>query len=129
MMLGQRAAEHGLEVTDDPVDVHVVDPHRLAAPVREKLLRDRRRPLGGLADGVEILAHRRRQIGAAENEVRRAQHDEHLVVGLVGDAARQLAGDPEPLGLLVPLGGELLLGDIPLDRRGPDDVPAWIPQR
>ena len=95
-----------------------------AGAVGQELLGDCCGPLGGLADGIEVLPHHGREVGTPEDEFGGAEDDEHLVVRFVRDAARQLTGHPEPLGLAVTVRGELLVGHVALDRRGPTMLPA-----
>jgi len=89
----------------------------LAPAVREELRRDPRRPLGGLANLLDVGADARGERRVAEHEAGAPQHHGHLVVGLVRHAAGEASHGLQAVRLhqllLEPAGlGHFLGGDV-----------------
>ena len=90
-VLANEAAEHLVHLRDDAVEIEHLGLEHLPPAVGEQLAGQRSRPLGRLADLLDIasLGIARRQF--PQQELRVAQDRRQEVIEVVGDAARELS--------------------------------------
>ena len=97
--LAERSPQHGDDGGGDGIEIDLPELQDLPAAECQQLLGDSRGPFRGLPDLVDVLARGLRQVRPAQEKVRRAQHDGHLVVRLVRDPPRKLSGRLQPLAV------------------------------
>ena len=118
-LLAQGPLEHRSEGLNGAVHLEHLGLDQVAAAEREQLLGDGRRALGRTPHLIEIAADVGGDVGTAQDEVGEADHDGHLIVGLVRHAAGEPAEGLHPLDLTKVLLGTPLLGHV---RRNPHDA-------
>src|SRR5262249_32126978 len=122
--LTERPSKNGDEVGHDRAQDQRLGSKDLTTAERQQLGGDSRRSLGGVAHDLDIRPDGRGNITATEDEVGGAEHHRHLIVDLVGHAARELPHTLEALersdGFLCPR----LLGDIPGEASCVNELPV-----
>ena len=109
--LSQRTLENRLEARDGRVEIDDLRLENLAPAVGEKLTGNGRGSLGSPPNVLDVLA-RVVVANLMQQKARGAENDGHLIVDLVGDAARQTADHLHALRLAETLLGEPAILDI-----------------
>src|SRR5438105_11464644 len=113
-MLADQATQHPIHFRDDAIEIEHFRLQHLPAAIREQLSRQRCRPLGGLANLLNVRSLRIARWQIAEQELRVAENGGEQVVEVVGNAAGELADGFHLLGLPELLLEVALLADVPL---------------
>ncbi len=109
LLLGEGAPEQGFQLLYRRVEVDGLRLKDLSPAERQELAGDRGGSFRRLPDVLRVLPNRSGYIRPPQDELGGSEHHRHLVVGLVGHTAGQLAHHLDPFRVADPLLGALAL--------------------